>query len=245
MNVPAYLQPYAVDAQIDKHAVSFRVRCSCGCGTLQITSRTPTPAEQAAAEKWRGYTAEYDFEKEHWCMRKGHLFFKKKEPISEDEALLLHPSTVVRAACTACGKEILLFDEDEHGYDASDPRKPDPDYIDDEPLDEAVYAPLSEPGEVDVSLRYEISFKEFVMEAEKTYEEDFDEENAAAYYDLAFSAIEIAVENDGSMKTVFSRNTAETWDVLSSAFTNPILRMISKKFLTSERLENRKEICAP
>ena len=212
MNVPTYLKPFAANAVIGKHTVSFQVRCSCGCETLQLTHRTPTPAEIAAAEKWQGYTTNYDYKKDQWYMQKGKLFAKKKEYISEDEAMLLHPNTVVRAVCTACGKEILLFDEVEHGYDSSDPRKPDPDFVDDEPLDEAIYVPLSAPGKVSVMLKYDISFKTFVKESETAYEEDFDEENAEAYYDVAFSAIEITTDADNGKNPVFTMNTAVTAD---------------------------------
>ena len=211
MNIPAYLQPYAADADVGKHTVTCRIRCSCGCDTLQPTSRTQTPAEKAAAEKWQGYTLRYDVDKDQHYVEKGSLLFKKKELISEDEAALLQPPTIVKALCTACGKDVLLFDENEHGYDASDPRRPDEDFVDDAPLDTAVYSPLSAPGKVTVALKYDISFKAFVQDAEDTYEDDFDEENAETYYDLAFSSIEIKVETDGRKTSVFSQDTAETW----------------------------------
>ena len=211
MNIPAYLQPYAAAADVGKHSAAFRVKCSCGCDTLQPMSRTQTLAEKEAAQKWQGYTLRYDVDKDQHYMEKGQLLFKKKELISEDEAALLQPPTIVKAHCTACGKDILLFDETEHGYDASDPRQPDEDFVDDAPLDTAVYAPLSAPGKITVALKYDISFKAFVKDAEDTYEDDFDEDNAETYYDLAFSTIEIKVEADGRKKTVFTQNTAETW----------------------------------
>ena len=212
MNIPAYLQPYAADADVGKHAATFLVKCSCGCDTLQLMSRAETSAEKDAAEKWQGYTLRYDVDKDQYYMEKGQLLFKKKELVSEHEAALLQPPTIIKARCLSCGKDILLFDDTQHGYDASCPSKKDTSSPEDsEPQGDMVCEFLSVPGKVTVALEYDVSFNAFVKDAEDTYDDDFDEDHAETYYDLAFSSIEIKVEADGRRKTVFAQNTAETW----------------------------------
>lgn len=211
MNIPAYLRPYATNADIGKHAITFRVKCSCGCDRIQLVERALTPAEKAAAEKWKGYVSCQD-ENDRFYMVKQGFFGTKRIEVTEEEADLLVPVGIAKAVCSVCGKEILLFDETVHGYDVSDPRIHDEESCENEDDENEidVFEPLGQPGAVGVKLKYDMSFKEFVKDAECTYDDDFDEDNAEAYYELAFTAIEIQAEENGRLKTLFTRNTAES-----------------------------------
>ena len=107
--------------------ISFGIKCTCGCEVFSLAKNTLSAEEKKAVEEvekqepntgWHnlyGITGEDG--KNHWYIRR--FFFWKKE-IFFPEYPYYYGINVIKAVCSSCQKEILLFDNRLHGWDSQD-----------------------------------------------------------------------------------------------------------------------------
>ena len=125
--VPDYLKQYAHNIKRKKEEISFGIKCTCGCEDFSLAKNTLNAEEKKEVEEVEkqapdtGWHTLYGMRGEdgndHWYIRR--FFFWKKE-VFFPKFPYYYGINVVKAVCSSCQKEILLFDNRLHGWDSQD-----------------------------------------------------------------------------------------------------------------------------
>ena len=102
--VPAYLSPFADNIRTTKEAISFDIKCTCGCASFRLAKNSHTVEENKDGKPYS------------YILR---FFFFKKYIEFTPEPFFAH-TKVVKAICDSCKKEIILFDSRLNGYDSQE-----------------------------------------------------------------------------------------------------------------------------
>jgi hypothetical protein len=122
---PDYLQPYAIDPKQTGTRLCFQIQCSCGCKEFQLLEKSYTEEEKHQIRqleeglpnlRWHTIYSGMDTGGKPYHYIKRFGIFKKR--ISIPEAPVFQNIQAVKALCSQCRREILLFDSRYHGYDA-------------------------------------------------------------------------------------------------------------------------------
>ena len=130
MNIlPVYLREHSYDCIQKKNSLVFNLKCTCGNQKLKVLKATTKESTQSE-KKWEDYWKKYRFlpifsfadstERKSGKryiygntflgIRVGKLYF--------EDVPFVKDLCVVKAFCPICAKEVILFDNRKHGYDA-------------------------------------------------------------------------------------------------------------------------------
>ncbi len=186
--VPAYLAPFANNIRTAKEAVSFDMKCTCGCVSFRLVQNSCTAeekktlAEYGQSQPKTGRHAIYGgIDKDGKpCSYIRRLFFLKKHIKIAPEPFFAKIKAV-KAICESCQKEIVLFDSRLNGRDSQESTD-----------EEFVYTPYFKSS---TSQCCSVSVK-----LEQFEEEDIDPNH--------FSWIRIYKKNGNTKKVFFEEETA-------------------------------------
>lgn len=214
--VPVYLKEIAYNCVQKKKSVIFDLKCTCGNETFKLM-KGKTNELKKREEQWDKYWKKYRFipilafgdaierksGKRYWF---GRTFFDIRiGKFYTDDSPAVMDLCVVKAICSNCGKEHILFDNRNHGYDTLS------EIVDTQRLgvvgmpfaDESLLkfrACQSKNCSVKVAVQNTLTMEDFY----ETFGDDATEE----CYSLAFSWITIISTNEGKSRTVLDLETA-------------------------------------
>ena len=205
--LPEYLKNIAREVSQKKEKVSFRIKCFCGGKLFDFYKGKPT-AEDKQKKKWAESLCEkyngdfyHDADGNFWLCSKGFLGIGKKKIKLTDQQYrdLMSASKyreVVEIKCLNCGKNHLLFDSNEYGYDGVVDCLGDPSITDRTKVE---YKNIYEQAECKIEIRNTCPYEEFI--------EEFKEKGNYAMYTNAYSDIKIIAIRKDNSKIIFSAET--------------------------------------
>jgi hypothetical protein len=126
MIIPQYLSNFAKNSKKSKDGTSFDLSCQCGCSQFLVYKNKLSKDEQEANDRWEALKkrrfdrGNVSFESDE----EGNVFVIKKNffgRITDKARVNDIPCTdtnVFKAECSMCGMDIILFNNQIHGYDA-------------------------------------------------------------------------------------------------------------------------------
>ena len=122
--IPEYLKSYAIEEKQRGDRLSFKLRCTCGCESFVLFENRYTDEEKRLIKEYEdgfpdigGHTlyGEMDANGKPYHFIKIFGMFKKHIDLPNPPFFMnIH---VVKAQCSQCQKDILLFDSRYYGYD--------------------------------------------------------------------------------------------------------------------------------
>ena len=195
--MPNYLNKFAYNIQKKSKCISFMIKCECNSKEFQLLENEESREKRKEFER---LIKEYDGGA--YSDKNGNIFLCSKgflgigrKKIQLPDSSILFSIKVVKALCSHCGKEIILFDNRLYGYDAI----VDPHSNLSEDLKFSVIKANKKPSEILVKIRNDLSFEEYVETMAGTLTERYAE---------AFSDISIYSITDGRKKLIFEEETA-------------------------------------
>lgn len=198
--IPDYLREFASKVEKGTQTVSFMVNCKCQSTKFYLLENEETVEERTEREEFEKLLKNYDGKA--YSDKNGNIFLstkgvlgfgKKKIQLQKDS--IPFQIRVIKAKCSDCGREILLFDNRKYGYDAIvEPHqnaRQELKFLEESRNEKAV--------EIFMKIWNDLSYEEFIEEkGEGTVEE----------YSNAYSNIEIYTIEGGKKKKVFEKETA-------------------------------------
>lgn len=121
---PDYLKQYATEQKQKGNQLSFKLKCSCGCDTFTILEKIYTHDEKRLISEyenkipntgWHSIYGGLDSNKKPCSYIKILGIFKKH--ITFPQTPVFMKVNVIKATCSQCQKEIVLFDSRYYGYE--------------------------------------------------------------------------------------------------------------------------------
>lgn len=121
---PDYLKQYAIEQKQKGNQLSFKLKCSCGCETFTILEKNYTNDEKRLISEyenkipytgWHSIYGGLDANGKPYSYIKILGIFKKY--ITFPQMPMFIEVNVVKATCSQCQKEIVLFDSRYYGYE--------------------------------------------------------------------------------------------------------------------------------
>ena len=124
-----HLKEFASNCIKKKETFVFNLKCACGNETFKII-RGKTNESKQAEEKWNNYWKKYRFvpifefgdaidRKSGKRYTYGSTFFGIRiGKLYDEDTPFVKDLCIVKAICPSCKREIVLFDNRKHGYDA-------------------------------------------------------------------------------------------------------------------------------
>ena len=208
--LPVYLRDISYNCIKKKGTLVFNLKCTCGSNFFKIM-KGKTHESKQQEEKWNNYWKKYRFvpifELGDAIERKsgkryiyGSTFFGiRVGKLYYEEIPFVKDLCVVKAVCTNCSKEFILFDNRKHGYDALS------DILDKQQFDKAMVPFASEKNlkfrnlcrgnecDITIAIQNDLSFDDFY----ETFGKNASDED----YSNAFSWIKI-IATVGSKKHI-------------------------------------------
>ena len=114
--VPAYLSPFADNIRTTKEAISFDIKCTCGCASFRLAKNSHTVEEKKMLEEcersqpktgWHNIYGGIDKDGKPYSYILRFFFFKKYIEFTP-EPFFAHIK-VVKAICDSCEKRNHSF----------------------------------------------------------------------------------------------------------------------------------------
>ena len=198
--LPEYLREFASKVQNDTQTVSFIIKCKCQNTKFYLLENEETSEERAKREEFEKLLEKYDgvpYSDENGNIilsTKGILGIGKKKMHLQKDAIPFQIK-IIKAKCSDCGREILLFDNRKYGYDAIvDPPKT--------AMQELKIIEKNQYGkavEIFMKIWNDLSYEEFIEEKGGGIIEE---------YSNAYSNIVIYTIDGNKKKKVFEEETA-------------------------------------
>lgn len=126
MMIPEHLSDFAKEVSNKKNYSKINISCTCGCDDFYVFKRKKTKQEislekelekRMIKEMGRNFEVYSDKEKNVFLIKR-NIFGKivKKVPRKDFAAPSFENLIVIK--CRNCGKNIIIFDEEKHGYNA-------------------------------------------------------------------------------------------------------------------------------
>ena len=134
--VPEYLKPYSLTANQKSSRLSFQLKCTCGCDVFSIIGNSYTQEEKRIKKEyedkipdtgWHTIYGGIDASGKPYCYIKKFFFFKKYIELPQEPVFM--GINVIKAACSQCQKEIVVFDSRYNGYDSQFTTEEQKEYI--------------------------------------------------------------------------------------------------------------------
>lgn len=122
--IPDYLKQYALEQTQKDNRLSFKLRCSCGCETFSVLGKNYTKDENILVKeykenipntRWHSIYGGVDSSGKPYSFIKILGIFKKQ--ITFPQTPVFMEIDVIKAVCSQCQKEIVIFDSRYYGYD--------------------------------------------------------------------------------------------------------------------------------
>lgn len=198
--MPNYLNKFAYNIQKKSQSISFMIKCECNTKEFQLLENEESREEKEKRKEFDELMKEYDGGA--YSDKNGNIFLCSKDflgigrkKIQLPDSIIPFQIKVVKALCSHCGKEIILFDNRLHGYDAI----VDPPNNLSEDLKFSVIRTNKKNSEILVKIRNDLSIEEYIETMKGTFMERYAE---------AFSDISIYSITDGRKKLIFEEETA-------------------------------------
>lgn len=120
---PLYLSKYLINQIEKKDVLILRIGCECGCSSFRFLENFEDKETEHKEKKLMSMFAKtneryIDPDTKAKYFVKRNIFGKIKIKIPESELDNFGSARIVKAVCTSCKREIILFDSRYHGYDA-------------------------------------------------------------------------------------------------------------------------------
>lgn len=125
IEVPEYLNQYVFKKMQKGNRLSFKIKCTCGCEDFSIVRNSYTKDEKRLKKEYEGKEPVTGWHsiyggidangKPYNYIRKFFFFKKYIEFPPEPEFMRVN---VIKATCSQCNNEIVIFDNRYHGYDS-------------------------------------------------------------------------------------------------------------------------------
>lgn len=201
--VPNYLMEIADQIKERKDLTTFHLKCSCGCNAFLLAKsknngnehknsfdsywdslKLPIFSLKDAIDKRNG--ERYVYGTTFFGIRLGRFYVKDLPNFNIRQ--------IIKARCSKCGKEFVIFDSHHHGYDVLTENKQE---IENNELTVKLVW-TKNPKEIIVDIRNSLSYEEFVEEFGESIEK----------YSNAFESIDIYTITNGRKKDFFGEETA-------------------------------------
>lgn len=214
--LPSYLKDYANNCVQKRETTVFNIKCSCGNEKFRIV-RGRTNEEKKSEERWNNYWRKFRFipilEFSDAIERKtgrrytyGTTFFGIRVGKYYDEIIdMVQDIRMVKSRCLKCSKDIVLFDNRKHGYDAianlydSRENRVEIPYADETELKFRNVC-KDKDCTITVAVQNDLTKEEFC--------ETFGDNESAEIYSNAFTWIKIFATANGKKHTVLDMETA-------------------------------------
>lgn len=123
MSVPNFLFPIADNIKEKDTTTTLNLKCSCNCPNFLLYKNKESNTEQIKRLKWEQLLQEYNGG--GYSDSEGNLFLTKKKifcikpkGIKINKHDIPKYLIILKAKCSSCGKEYIIFDNCKNGYDA-------------------------------------------------------------------------------------------------------------------------------
>lgn len=125
IEVPEYLNQYVSEKKQKDTQLSFKIKCTCGCETFSILQNSYTKDEKRLKKEYEEKdpdTSQHsiyggiDSNGKPYSYFKKFFFFKKYIEVPPEPVFM--GVNVIKAICSQCNNEIVIFDSRYHGYDS-------------------------------------------------------------------------------------------------------------------------------
>lgn len=204
--VPMYLKKNAIIVQEMSDSIKFTFQCDCGSKRFAVVRNVLSRSEKDLLKPYYDALENSMSEYGSWCTKDENGIFHFWKRLSEDQndviEVFIPPkpefalAVMLKAKCSVCGKEYVLFDSRKNGYDA----------MTSEDMDDSDYIPHFQ----------NYRKKQYVLEIKIENDESLDAfiENTGIdcseeYYSNAFSWITIyGIDENGKRRKLFESETA-------------------------------------
>lgn len=203
--VPNYLKNIAYEVIQKKEKVSFKTECTCGCRLFDFYKKKKSNEDKLKETTLKTLDKKYngkfysDSDGNLWLCSKSFLGInRKKIKITKQElkSLYSYMRAIIKICCVNCGKEYIIFDSSEYGYDGVVDFLENPLVADRSKID---YKNVISSAECAIEIRNTCPYSEF--------EEEFGKDGNYAMYTNAYSDIKIMAITAEKKKTIFSAET--------------------------------------
>lgn len=206
--IPSYLSTIANRIDEKRHTIYFSLICSCGNCNFSVFNNKNTKSEKNNSfdNYWRSLKVpvvsinsaidresgeQYFYGKTLFGIHVGK-FFVKDVPVTSDIQL-------IKIKCSKCGKEHIIFDSRQYGYDGVIEENRSLDYNDIE-FSQIKIKAFFQPVEISVKIINDLIYQEFIDSVGDGFNQDD--------YSNAFSSIDIYAIKNGKKVRIFSSETA-------------------------------------
>lgn len=202
VDVPLYLKECTKTKNCTKDAIILQVLCNCGCSAfylleniLDIEEDNMIKAYEKRFSKW-GHIEKYTdpITQISYLVAK-NTFGKIIDKIPVSEIQDIKRTHIIKVECSKCGKQIILYDNRYHGYDAIVTK----DQISIVHKEYQYRLIQKKPMEVEIKIRNDLSYGEYCKTIDETSTKEFSN---------AFSSIEIYGIKDSKKKKYFEEETS-------------------------------------
>jgi len=202
MLLPDYLLTIADNIKEKDTSATLNLKCSCNCSNFLLYQNVESNAEKMKRLKWEQLLQEYDGG--GYSDSEGNLFLTKKKILCiKPKAIKINKYDIpkyliiIKAKCSSCGKEFIIFDNRKNGYDAIS----DNTMIDDLNKNQKSikYKSLNkQPTPIKIKISNDMNYSNFV--------EEFPDAAMEKYLN-AFSNISVYVLKNNKFTLLFSQET--------------------------------------
>lgn len=121
--VPQYLLDFATNIKEKNNSAILNLKCQCNNEYFILFKNEETKEDKARRKKWEILLKKYndggysDSSGNIYLIKK-KLFGIKSEEIKINKSEISNTVSIIKAKCSKCGKEYVIFDNTKNGYDA-------------------------------------------------------------------------------------------------------------------------------
>ena len=191
--VPNYLKNIAYEVIQKKEKVSFKTECTCGCRLFDFYKKKKSNEDKSKETTLKTLDEKYngkfysDSDGNLWLCSKSFLGInRKKIKITKQElkSLYSYMRAIIKICCVNCGKEYIIFDSSEYGYDGVVDFLENPLVADRSKID---YKNVISSAECAIEIRNTCPYSEF--------EEEFGKDGSYAAMFIGFEAKDVFYSN--------------------------------------------------
>lgn len=178
VGVPEYLNKYVSEKKQQETRLSFKIKCTCGCEFFSILRNSYTKDEKRLKKEyeekvpdpgWHTIYGGIDANGKPYSYIKKIFFFKKYIEFPPEPVFM--GVNVIKAICSQCNNEIVIYDSRYHGYDSQfiteEQRLYVPHFENSKAINGNIFISLEQYDEVDVSPEHFSRIQISVTEGDK------------------------------------------------------------------------------
>lgn len=207
--IPEYLKKNAINPKHTKENIQFEFVCDCNNKEFYIFQNYLTKEEKVIVNEYekafeKVFKGSWTYKMEsdekgivhYWRVYTPLGMYGPKKEVFLPEKPAFAELNVIKAKCTHCGKEYVLFDSRHHGYDA----------VTNDESEVSLYVPqFKQKGTSTFGVMIKVENDDSLEAFIKNTGEECDE----AFYSNAFGAITIyTINSDGRKKVLFDAETS-------------------------------------